>query len=94
MAQANVVIPICNRAAYLARAVDGVLSQTDREFEVIVVDDGSGDGTEGIVETEGEQEPYVFQHNAGPGAARNHGIYPIPALRPTRYPRGGCRRHR
>jgi glycosyltransferase involved in cell wall biosynthesis len=74
MPHVSVVIPTYNRATYIMRAVDSVLSQTYRDLEVMVVDDGSGDDTKRIVETYGERVRYVFQDNAGPGAARNHGI--------------------
>jgi glycosyltransferase involved in cell wall biosynthesis len=69
----SVVVPTYNRAGYIRRAVDSVLAQTYRDFEVIIVDDGSDDDTQCVVEAYGGRVRYVFQDNAGPGAARNHG---------------------
>jgi glycosyltransferase involved in cell wall biosynthesis len=74
MPRVSVIIPTYNRAAYITRAIDSVLSQTYRDFEVIVVDDGSSDDTQCRIETYGDRVRYVFQDNTGPGAARNHGI--------------------
>jgi len=71
---ASVIIPTFNRAAFLREAVDSVLSQTEKDFELIVVDDGSTDATRATVESYGERVRYFFQANAGASAARNCGI--------------------
>jgi len=70
----SVIIPTFNRADRVSRAIDSVLSQTYRDFEIIVVDDGSSDNTREVVTAYGAPVRYVFQENQGPGAARNHGI--------------------
>ena len=70
----SVIIPTYNRAAYVSRAIGSVLAQTFRDFEIIVVDDGSTDGTKEVVATFGDSVRYLFQENQGPGAARNLGI--------------------
>jgi glycosyltransferase involved in cell wall biosynthesis len=70
----SVVIPTYNRAHLLPRAVRSVLGQTLADFELIVVDDGSTDGTRELVA--GMRDPrlrYGFQPNAGAASARNHG---------------------
>ena len=70
----SVVIPAFNVEGCIADALDSVLAQRRLPDEVIVVDDGSTDGTAAII---GQYHPgvrYVSQHNAGPSAARNHGI--------------------
>lgn len=71
----SVIIPTYNRARFLVQAVDSVLRQTYRNFEIIVVDDGSTDNTKEVV-SQYASEPlkYVFQKNNGPSAARNTGI--------------------
>jgi glycosyltransferase involved in cell wall biosynthesis len=74
MPHVSVIIPTYNRATYISRAVESVLSQSYRDFEVIVVDDGSCDNTKQVVQAYGDRIRYVFQSNAGPGAARNLGI--------------------
>jgi len=70
----SVVIPAYNAERYLRETLDSVLAQTYRDFEVIVVDDGSKDSTPAIAKGYGEPVRCVEQANAGPSAARNRGI--------------------
>jgi glycosyltransferase involved in cell wall biosynthesis len=74
----SVVIPTFNRARVLERAIESVLIQDFRDFELIVVDDGSTDSTREILEKvancEGERVRCVFQENRGVSSARNLGI--------------------
>jgi glycosyltransferase involved in cell wall biosynthesis len=72
--QVSVIIPTFNRAHTLERALDSVLAQTLAPVEVIVVDDGSTDGTESIIQTHFPNIIYVKQDNHGVSAARNAGI--------------------
>jgi len=74
MALVSVVIAAYNRAEYLPAAIESVLSQTFRDFEVIVVDDGSTDGTSAAVKGFRDTVRYVYQENAERGAARNRGL--------------------
>lgn len=74
MPRVSVVIPTFNRKAFLKEAIESVLSQTYRDLEVIVVDDGSEDGTAELVTALADKRiRYVWQPNRGPAAARNHG---------------------
>jgi glycosyltransferase involved in cell wall biosynthesis len=69
----SVVIPAYNTDAYVGAALESVLSQDWRPLEVIVVDDGSTDGTADVIRSfDGVR--YIWQENAGPGAARNTAI--------------------
>jgi glycosyltransferase involved in cell wall biosynthesis len=71
----SVVIPVFNRAAVLARALESVLRQSDQDFEIIVVDDGSSDNPAQVVERLGDPRiRCVRKDNGGGGAARNRGI--------------------
>lgn len=71
----TVVIPSYNRMHTLSRALDSVFAQTaSMTLEVIVVDDGSTDGTQQLVESRYPQLVYIQQANQGVSAARNTGI--------------------
>lgn len=65
------VIPTYNRAHYLPEALASALNQTWPVFEIIVVDDGSSDGTAQLMATYGDKVRYLQQKNQGPSAARN-----------------------
>src|SRR5882762_3330329 len=69
----SVIIPSYNRAILLRSAIESVLSQRNRDFEIIVVDDGSSDGTLDYLKSLGAKITTVRQPNRGPGAARNLG---------------------
>lgn len=69
----TVVIPAYNAARFLASAIDSVLAQTVRDLEVIVVDDGSQDGTSTIAERYGSMVRCIRQPNQGVSGARNRG---------------------
>ena len=70
----SVVMPTYNCAAYIVEAIESVLSQTYRRFEVIVVDDGSRDHTRAVLEPYLDRIHYLYQENRGLSAARNLGI--------------------
>jgi glycosyltransferase involved in cell wall biosynthesis len=71
----SIIIPLYNKVRYIKRAIFSVLQQTYRDFEIIIVDDGSTDGSADIVKSiKDERIRYVYQENSGPGAARNKGI--------------------
>jgi glycosyltransferase involved in cell wall biosynthesis len=74
----SVIIPVYNGERFLAEAIQSVLDQTLPPDEIIMVDDGSTDGSAAIVAGLASRSPlpihYVYQENQGPGAARNVGI--------------------
>lgn len=69
----TVVIPNYNYAHYLGESVDSVLEQTYPDIEIIVVDDGSQDGSPKVLESYRDKIRAVFQRNQGVSAARNNG---------------------
>jgi glycosyltransferase involved in cell wall biosynthesis len=69
----SVVIPTYNRVHLLSRALDSLWRQSYTDFEVIVVDDGSTDGTLSYLATLDGRVRVLTQTNCGPGAARNLG---------------------
>ena len=70
----SVVIPTFNRLIYLERAIKSVLNQTISVNEIIIVDDGSDDGTSEFIHSNYPNLKYIFQSNSGVSAARNTGI--------------------
>lgn len=73
----SVIMPAYNSEKYIQTAVKSVLAQTYRDFELIIVDDGSRDGTLEIINDLARQDPRIrifSQPNAGPSSARNRGI--------------------
>lgn len=70
----SVVVPAYNAAAFVRRAVDSVLAQTWADCELLVVDDGSTDGTLDVLAAYRDRLRVLTQANAGPAAARNHGL--------------------
>ena len=78
----SVVIPTYNRSHTLMRAINSVLSQTHPAFEIIVVDDGSTDGTKEWLQAHGFckkdtkelEKKYLIQENGGVSSARNLGV--------------------
>jgi glycosyltransferase involved in cell wall biosynthesis len=71
----SVVIPVFNNQATIGAALESVLAQRfDQPFEVIVVNDGSTDGTRAVLEKFGDRIRLIDQQNAGVAPARNAGI--------------------
>jgi glycosyltransferase involved in cell wall biosynthesis len=70
----TVIIGAYNAARYLGEAIDSVLAQTHRNLELIVVDDGSTDGSGEVAESYGAPVRCIHQENGGMAAARNRAI--------------------
>lgn len=73
MPLASVIIPTFNRRALVAEAIASALAQEGADFELIVVDDGSTDGTEAALAPIRDQLRFLSQTNRGVSAARNTG---------------------
>jgi len=70
----SVIIPTYNHEHYVCQAVDSALRQTYPDAEVLVVDDGSTDGTQQRLAAYGDNIRYIYQPNKGLAAARNTGV--------------------
>ncbi|HXJ82302.1 MAG TPA: glycosyltransferase family A protein [Candidatus Methylomirabilis sp.] len=68
------IVPVFNGEEYLAQALDSIFAQTLPALEVLVVDDGSSDGTPDIARGYADRVVYLRVPHAGQSAARNHGI--------------------
>lgn len=77
MPEVSVIIPIYNTAAYLRKTLDSICGQTLKELEIILIDDGSTDGSRGIIEEYAERDTRIrwyAQPNQGLSVARNRGL--------------------
>ena len=74
MPRVSVIIPTYNCERFIGRTINSALAQTYRDFELIVVDDGSTDGTQSLVAGYGDAVHYVYQSNQGASAARNSAL--------------------
>lgn len=73
----SVVVPVYNAATSFLRCLDSIISQTYKDLEVIIVDDGSNDGTEKLCDEYAEKDSrikVIHQKNGGVSMARNTGI--------------------
>lgn len=71
----SLITPTHNRAGLLPRAIDSVRAQTDRDWELVIVDDGSTDHTRAVVEGYDDSRiRYVYQQNRQLNGARNTGV--------------------
>ena len=73
----SVIIPIYNSKKYLSKCIDSILMQTYKDFEVLLVDDGSTDNTKDIcIEyvSKDSRIKYLYKDNSGVSATRNYGI--------------------
>ena len=77
MPRISVVVPVYDVEAYLAPCLQSIARQSERDLEVIVVDDGSADASRAIAERFAERDPrfrVIAQPNGGLGSARNTGV--------------------
>ena len=74
MPRVSAIIPTYNRKAFVLEAIESVLAQTYKDYELIVVDDGSDDGTAEALKQYGERIRYVYQRHGGVSTGRNRGL--------------------
>jgi glycosyltransferase involved in cell wall biosynthesis len=74
MPKVSVIIPTYNRGKLITRAIESVFKQTYRDFEIIIIDDGSKDETPNVLAPYLNRIKYIYQENRGISAARNQGI--------------------
>jgi len=70
----SVIIPSYNRAHYIKETIDSILAQTYKNFEIIVIDDGSSDNTREVLEAYKDRISYFYQENQGVASTRNRGV--------------------
>lgn len=73
----SIIVPVYNGEEYLAQTLECLLSQSEKDIEIITVNDGSTDSTQNIIEEYAKKDSRikaVYQENAGVSAARNNGI--------------------
>lgn len=70
----SVIVPVHNGQRFIAQAIESIRRQPLDSREIIIVDDGSTDGTRRILERDFPDCRYLFQEQAGPAAARNAGL--------------------
>ncbi len=70
----SVIIPVYNSELYLEESIRSVLAQTYQPLEILIINDGSTDGSESVARKFTQQTLYLYQSNQGAAAARNRGI--------------------
>jgi glycosyltransferase involved in cell wall biosynthesis len=73
----SIILPVYNRQAYIQRAIDSIINQSYKEWELIAIDDGSEDASASLLELYRVQSPRIktiYQSHQSLSAARNNGI--------------------
>ncbi len=72
----SIIVPTYNRALILSHAIESIVSQKFKDFELIIIDDGSADNTKELVDSFNDNRiRYIYQVNSGVCVARNTGIF-------------------
>lgn len=70
----SVIIPAYNSALYIRETIDSLFNQTYKDFEIIVIDDGSFDNTKEVLKSYKDKIRFYYQENSGVTKARLHGL--------------------
>lgn len=71
----SVIVPIYNASNYINRCIDSILNQSYKDFELLLIDDGSKDDSLAIISQYNDSRIKIYtKNNGGPASARNHGI--------------------
>lgn len=71
----TIIIPLYNKQDSINITIDSILSQDFRDYEIVVVDDGSTDSSVDIVKSIADERIFIYQkRNGGPASARNYGV--------------------
>ena len=73
----SVIIPVYNKEKYLDKCLESIINQTYKNLEILLIDDGSTDGSAKICDSYAEKDARItsiHRENSGPGAVRNYGI--------------------
>lgn len=75
MASISIIVPLYNKAAYIEETIQSIISQTYPHWEIIIIDNGSTDGSLEIAQKIKDSRLRFFQSSKkGPGSARNYGL--------------------
>ena len=76
MSRVSVIVPVYNAKDYIIRCIDSILEQTFKDIELILIDDGSTDGSELICDRykSNNTVKVIHQENRGVSSARNRGL--------------------
>ena len=78
MTKVSIIVPVYNTEKYLEKCLDSLINQTLKDIEIIVVNDGSTDNTQDIIDKYAKKYPKMIKSfvkkNGGPGDARNYGL--------------------
>ena len=71
----SVIMPLYNKALYVRKAIESVLAQTFSDWELVIVDDGSTDGSSDLAKSYNDSRiTHLYQNNHGVSTARNNGF--------------------
>lgn len=75
MVKVSIIVPVYNTEKYLSKCIDSLINQTEKDIEILILNDGSTDGSESIIKSYDDKRiTYIKKENTGIGSTRNLGI--------------------